>query len=104
MTAAEKKLWYEYLRQNEHRFLRQKIIGNFIVDFYCSELGLVIELDGETHIKEKDINYDSERTEELEKLGLKILRFWNYDILEGLGGVQNVIENEIKNLKIKSSS
>ena len=43
MTAAEKKLWYDYLRQSQHRWLRQKPIGNFIVDFYCSALKLVIE-------------------------------------------------------------
>jgi very-short-patch-repair endonuclease len=99
MTAAEKKLWYEYLRQSDYIFLRQKVIGNFIVDFYCSELGLVIELDGETHVEENDINSDNKRTEELEKLGLKVLRFWNYDILGGLGEVENIIENEIKKLK-----
>ena len=101
MTPAENRLWYEYLRQSDHRFLRQKVIGNYIVDFYCSELGLAIELDGETHLEEKEINPDSKRTEELEKLGLKVLRFWNYDVLGGLGEVENIIEDEIKKLKFK---
>ena len=103
MTPAEKKLWHEYLRHSNYNFLRQKVIGNFIVDFYCSELGLVIEIDGETHIEKKDILYDNNRTEYLEKQRLKVLRFWNYDILEGLGEVENIIEKEIKKLKFKKS-
>ncbi|MBU0722285.1 DUF559 domain-containing protein [Patescibacteria group bacterium] len=94
MTVAEKKLWYDYLRQNKYRWLRQKPIGNFIVDFYCSKLKLVIEIDGETHIDKKDVSYDQQRTKELEKLGLKVLRFWNDDILNGLGEVENIIEGK----------
>ena len=96
MTLAERKLWYEYLRLSEYRFLRQKLINNYIVDFYCSKLKLVIEVDGGTHIEEKDIIYDKIRTKELERLGLKVLRFWNNDILEGIGEVVAKIENEIK--------
>ncbi len=99
MTAAEKKLWYEYLRMKEYRFLRQKVIGSFIVDFYCSELGLIIEVDGETHLSEKDRVYDEKRTGELEGLGLKVLRFWNDDILEGLDAVAEIIEEEINKRK-----
>jgi very-short-patch-repair endonuclease len=95
MTAAEKKLWYEYLRNHKYRFLRQKPIGNFIVDFYCSKLKLVIEVDGETHIDKSDILYDQRRTKELESYGLKVLRFWNYDVLGGIGAVQEIIEKEI---------
>lgn len=96
MTPAEKKLWYSYLRQNKYRWLRQKPIGDFIVDFYCSKLKLAIEIDGETHLKDKDIAYDQKRTKELEKLGIKVLRFWNNDVLNGLDEVINIIEKEIK--------
>jgi len=95
MTAAEKKLWYEYLRQTEYRWLRQKPIGNFIVDFYCSALKLVIEVDGATHLENHDINYNRKRTGELEKLGLKVLRFYNDDIFNGLNEVINIIEGKI---------
>ena len=98
MTPAEKKLWYEYLRFNKYGFLRQKIIKNFILDFYSSKLRLVIEVDGETHLEEKDIIYDKHRTKELEKLGLKILRFWNDDILEGFGEIINIIEDKINKI------
>lgn len=99
MTSAEKRLWYEYLRQHEYRFLRQKPIGNYIVDFYCSKLKLVIEIDGVTHLDEKDVNYDNNRTKELEKFGLKVLRFWNNDVLNGLGAVEEIIEEEIGKIK-----
>lgn len=96
MTAAEKKLWFEYLRGHKYRFFRQKVIGNYILDFYCQRLKLGIELDGETHVGDKNEEYDKKRTKELEGFGIKILRFWNYDVLGGLGAVQSIIEKEIK--------
>ena len=92
-------MWYEYLRDHKYTFLRQKPIDNFIVDFYCSKLGLVLEVDGETHLEERDVDYDKKRTEKLERLGLRVLRFWNYDIMEGLGEVENIIEEEIKKIQ-----
>ena len=69
------------------------------MDFYCPKLKLAIEVDGTTHLENKDIVYDKNRTIELEKLGIKILRFWNNDILDGLAEVENVIEEQIKNIK-----
>jgi very-short-patch-repair endonuclease len=96
MTVAEKKLWFEYLRGCEYQFVRQKVIGNYILDFYCQKLKLGIEIDGETHLGSKNKEYDENRTIELEKLGIKILRFWNDDVLYGLGEVEKIIENEIK--------
>src|SRR3989338_2358285 len=84
MTAAEKKLWYEFLRGYRHRFVRQKVIGNYILDFYCQKLKLGIEIDGETHFGDKNEKHDEKRTEELKKYGIEIIRFWNYEIMEGL--------------------
>lgn len=98
MTSAEKKLWHSYLKQDKNRWLRQRPISNFIVDFYCSNLKLVIEVDGTTHLEDKDIAGDEDRTKELEKLGLKVLRFWNDDILNGLNEVVKIIKMEIKKL------
>jgi len=95
MTTAEKKLWYDYLNQHRYKWLRQRAIANFILDFYCAKLKLAIELDGETHIKNKDILYDQMRTNKLDKIGIKVLRFWNNDVLEGLGEVEKIIEDEI---------
>ena len=99
MTAAENKLWYDYLRRDGNRWLRQKPIDDYLVDFYCPKLKLAIEVDGTTHLENKDKVYDKKRTEELEKLGIKILRFWNNDILDGLAEVANIVKQQIKNIK-----
>jgi very-short-patch-repair endonuclease len=89
MTDAEKKLW-SYIKRNQlkgHRFYRQKIIGNFIVDFYCPTLNLVIELDGGQHYSQKGIIKDQERDNYLQGLNLRILRFSDRDIFENINGV-----------------
>ncbi len=86
-THTERKLWYDCLRKSEFTFLRQRPIDHFIVDFYCKELKLVIEIDGETHYTEHGKGYDKERTSILEGYGLKVIRFSNKDLLENLTAV-----------------
>ena len=71
------------------KFRRQHVIKPYIVDFYCHELGLVIELDGSQHGTDDAIEYDAERTKFLEALGLKVARYWNSDVL---GRVDVVLE------------
>jgi adenine specific DNA methylase Mod/very-short-patch-repair endonuclease len=95
MTEPEKKIWYEYLRNFKYQVLRQKPLDNYIVDFYCPELKLVIEIDGDTHFTEDRKVYDEERTRILEGYGLKIIRFLNTDIMRNLAGVVQEIEKEI---------
>ena len=63
------------------KFRRQYVIQPYIVDFYCHEIGLVIELDGGQHGIEDAIEYDAERTKFLEALGLTVVRYWNHDVL-----------------------
>ena len=99
MTTAEKKLWFEFLRGYKYRFVRQKVVGNYILDYYCQKLKLGIEIDGGTHLGGKNEEYDKNRTEELNKLGIKILRFWNDDVLYGLGEVENIIEIEVRRIQ-----
>ena len=98
MTAAERKLWAEFLKNHKYKFTRQKPIDNYIVDFYCSELSLVIEADGTTHLDKRDVLYDKKRTADLAKYGLNILRFWNDDILNGAHVVGEIIDREIKRI------
>lgn len=81
MTVAEKKLWYGYLKTFKFRVLRQRPIDNFIVDFFCAKLSLVIEVDGDSHFTTKGKNYDLARTEILEGYGLKVMRFTNNQVL-----------------------
>jgi len=82
MTIAERKLWARIRKKqlNGHKFLRQRPIGNYIVDFYCPKAKIVIELDGEQHYSEKGLIRDKERDAYLNSLGLNVLRFSNNDI------------------------
>ncbi len=87
-TKAECKIWNEVLRLRQfadYKFLRQKPIDNYIVDFYCSELRLVIEIDGDSHAE--TVEYDVERTRVLEALGLTVVRYTNDDVLQNIQGV-----------------
>ena len=80
MTKEEKRLWYDFLRKHPVRFLRQKVIGKYIADFYCAKANLVIELDGSGHYTEEGHRYDEERTAFLEKYGLTVVRISNVEI------------------------
>jgi very-short-patch-repair endonuclease len=84
MTKEERHLWYDFLklfhRQRDIIFLRQKIIGSYIVDFYCPRAKLVIELDGSQHYEEEAEQYDTERTNYLNRHGIEVLRYTNLDI------------------------
>lgn len=95
MTVAEQKIWKNYLKNFPYRVYRQRPIENFIVDFYCPKLKLVIEIDGETHYTENAQEYDRERTRVLQGYGLKVIRFKNDDVLNNLIGVVNFIEEMI---------
>ena len=97
MTPAEKKLWNNYLKTLKTRFLRQKPIDNFIVDFYCAKLKLVIEIDGETHFTDEAKIYDSQRTLILESYGLQVIRFTNQQVFKNFEGVCEYIDNFIIN-------
>jgi len=79
-TLAERKLW-GYLRNFPVKMWRQKPINQFIVDFYCPKLKLVIEVDGDSHFTQEGLVYDQERTQILENYGLKVVRFTNYEVL-----------------------
>lgn len=95
MTKEERHLWYDYLRNYKVRFLRQKVIDNYIVDFYCSKAKLVIELDGSQHYEEKASLSDKIRTEKIERYGLTVLRIPNNEINENFDGVCEFIDNFI---------
>ncbi len=87
MTNEEKTIWYDFLVKINPRFHRQKIIGNYIVDFYCPKLKIVIEVDGVQHYDIANSIYDTKRTQFLEDLGLSVIRFDNYDIKKDFGTV-----------------
>jgi very-short-patch-repair endonuclease len=88
MTNAEKHIWFNCLKYCGFKFRRQRPFGPYIVDFYCAELKLVIEIDGETHYKDESIIYDKTRTSYLESLGLNVLRFTNTEVLSQIDDVK----------------
>ena len=95
MTQQERKLWYLFLRKYPVKIYKQRIIGRFIVDFYCASAKLVIELDGSQHYEPLGKVYDSERSSFLEAQGLKVLRFSNRDVDRDFRGVCEQIELSI---------
>jgi very-short-patch-repair endonuclease len=93
-TPAEAVLWKCLQRRQllGQKFRRQISIDRYIVDFYCPEKNLVIELDGDGHFSPNGNNYDDERTKFLEKQGLTVIRFENDELKENLDGVLETIK------------
>ena len=97
MTTHERKIWYLFLRKYPVKIYKQRIIGRFIVDFYCASARLVIELDGSQHYEPQSMAYDTERSTFLSALGLKVLRFSNREIDRDFRGVCDQIDITIQN-------
>jgi very-short-patch-repair endonuclease len=93
MTDAEKMLWVKLRRKQlkGHPFYRQKIIGEYIVDFYYPKCNLVIELDGGQHYSETGKAKDRTRDDVLSEMGIKVLRFSDRDVFENMSGVMEKI-------------
>lgn len=96
MTPEENKLWYQFLRGYDIHFSRQRVIGNYIADFYCRRANLVIEIDGAQHYTHDSIEYDKERTEYLKTCGIEVLRFLNKDINYNFENVCVYIDKIVK--------
>ena len=108
MTPEEGILWYTFLRRHKLKFYRQKVIDNYIVDFYCRAARLVIELDGSHHYEPKGLLKDRIRTYQLEKHDLLVIRIPNNEIRYNLKGVCDyinyVIEERIPNPSVSVAS
>ncbi|MBQ8797649.1 MAG: DUF559 domain-containing protein [Oscillospiraceae bacterium] len=96
MTKEERHLWYDFLRGYPIRFLRQKPIGNYIVDFYCSKANIVIELDGSQHFVPAEAEKDLIRTKFLEEQGLFVVRIPNNAVNENFRGVCEYIDAVVR--------
>ena len=96
MTKEERHLWYDFLRTYPIRFLRQKVIDNYIVDFYCSSARLIIELDGSGHYEEKGLLKDKIRTEVIENRNLTVIRIPNNEINRNFSGVCEYIDWKVR--------
>jgi leucyl-tRNA synthetase len=94
-TPEEHKLWFLLRNKNlGFKFRRQHGVGPYVVDFYCKEKNLIIELDGAQHMEAKE--YDEERDNYLSALGFKVLRFWNNEININTEAVLEKIKSELQ--------
>ncbi len=96
MTPQERQLWYHYLRKYPVRILRQKVVSNYILDFYCAKASLAIELDGGDHYTDEGMAYDSQRTAIINSYGIEVIRFCNLDVDDNFEGVCQAIDLAIK--------
>ncbi|MDP3741234.1 MAG: endonuclease domain-containing protein [bacterium] len=104
-TETERLVW-NLIRNRQimsMKFFRQYSIGTYIVDFYCPEIELAIEIDGGQHNESRNVMKDNQRTDYLEKIGIEVLRFWNNEIIENTEGVYEETVKTIKKLLPTSS-
>ena len=96
MTDQERHLWYCFLRKYPIKFVRQRPIGSYVADFYCSEAKLIIEIDGSQHYTDEGKKHDDNRTYVINQYGVEILRFSNYDVDTNFQGVCYEIDRYVK--------
>lgn len=96
MTPQERRLWYQFLRSYPVKIYKQRIIGEYIVDFYCASAKLIIEIDGSQHFDEEGMAYDEKRTRYFEALGLQVVRYSNADVNVRFRGVCTSIHQIIQ--------
>ena len=96
MTKEERRLWYDFLRNYPVKIYKQKIVGNYILDFYCEKAKLAIELDGSQHYEDAGQEYDKRRAADLKRLGIRVFRVSNTDVIRNFTGVCEAIDLLIK--------
>lgn len=98
MTEAELLFWSKIKNKQlyAYKFRRQYGIGPFIVDFYCPKLKLVIEIDGGQHAKLENIDYDKSRTAYFQSMDIKVIRYWNHEVMNNIDGVYLDLQGQIK--------
>jgi very-short-patch-repair endonuclease len=104
MSLNEQKLWFNILKGRQllgYKFIKQKIFNNYIVDFYCSELLLVVELDGMSH--DRTFDNDKVRDAYFERIGVKVIRIMNSDVQKNLDGVRIFLEESVKEIESRKS-
>ena len=96
MTKEERHLWYDFLRTYPVRFQRQKVLGHYIVDFYCAQAKLVVELDGSQHYETEAQQKDAQRTAFLQGYGLTVLRIPNNEVNHHFRSVCEYIDTAVR--------
>ena len=101
MTKEEKHLWYDFLKKIPYTVNRQKVVGNYILDFYCAEAKLAIELDGSQHYEKVGKEKDAKRDAFLNELGIAVLRYSNIDFHKNFVGI---CQDILKHIEIRKSN
>ena len=96
MTPQERRLWFDFLRQDPIKFYHQRTIDRCIADFYCSKAKLVVEIDGSQHLTPEGMAYDEERTNILNSYGILVLRFSNAQIDQNFNSVCMQIDRVVR--------
>ena len=96
MTKEERHLWYDFLRNYPVKFYKQRRVGPYIADFYCSKAQLVVELDGGQHYEDEALKYDERRTKYLEEQAIHDMRFTNIDIQRRFDVVCQYIDDYVR--------
>ena len=96
MTREERHIWYDFLKAYPIPFHRQYSFGEYIVDFYCHQAKLVLELDGSQHCEPEQVEYDRNRTAFLEQQGLYVLRISNLDVMRQFRAVCEMIDMVVR--------
>jgi very-short-patch-repair endonuclease len=107
LTKAEACLWKYALKAKQlkgHQFRRQRPILSYIVDFFCKELMLVVEVDGITHDNKTAFNKDKQREKELIEAGFNVIRFTDEEVLKNISGVKAELEKVISNIEYSTPS
>ena len=97
MPKAEVLMWSRLKSKqlDGFKFRRQHSVGSYILDFYCPELNLAIELDGDTHAGKQAENYDQKRQQYIELFGIRLIRFTNFQVIENMEGVLQEILKQL---------
>lgn len=96
MTKEERRLWFDYLREYPRKFVRQKIVGRYILDFYCAQAKLAVEVDGSQHYEPAEAERDRERTKYLEGFGITVIRIPNNELMHNFRGACEYIDLHVK--------
>lgn len=107
MTKAEACLWKYVLKSGQlqgYKFKRQRPILQYIADFMCPELMLIIEVDGITHLDEETVSHDEVRQKELEEVGFKVLRFQDGEVLNDIQNVESVLRSYVQEYGVGKNS
>ena len=96
LTKYEKKFWFEFAKNYQYKIYRQKLVDNYILDFYCAKAKVAIELDGSQHFEPINEEFDAQRTNNLNKYGILVLRYTNLELIKNFKYIYDEVDRIIR--------